>query len=354
MAEDRTEDLGERTMDPTPLRLAEARRRGSVARSADLTSAAVVLGGLLILALLAPQMLRDTTAMTAAMLDGRGETLDARAAGKLAGSAFEHAAASAAAVGGLLAGAVALAAVVGLAQVGPLVAAERISPDLRRISPRAGLARLFSGRTGFRAAMTLAKIALVGGCGYWAIREALPRLTGSGVLSGERLAVETGNLAGLLVLRIAVGLLALAGVDWLYQRWQHRRDLRTTPRRHAEDMRRMEGDGRVRHRRQQIGQQLADRRIARDVPSASVVAFARHGPAVALRLGEGAEGGQVRLVAKGTGFAALRICRVAAGAGVPTVTDTKAAHAIYKGCARGETVPRGLCEGLSTVDLTDG
>ena len=65
MATDRTEQPDERTQQPTELRLREARERGHVPRSAELTSAAGLLGGLLAVTLLGPGLLGDLTNMTA-------------------------------------------------------------------------------------------------------------------------------------------------------------------------------------------------------------------------------------------------------------------------------------------------
>ena len=63
-------EQGERTYEPTPLRLDEARRRGKVVRSHELTCTLVMLGGLGLLALLGPAILAALVKMTGAMLDG--------------------------------------------------------------------------------------------------------------------------------------------------------------------------------------------------------------------------------------------------------------------------------------------
>ena len=65
-----TDESGERTEQPTPLRLAEARRRGLVPRSGELSSAVVVLGAVSVFALFGPRLLGGLAQMTAALLDG--------------------------------------------------------------------------------------------------------------------------------------------------------------------------------------------------------------------------------------------------------------------------------------------
>ena len=340
MAEDRTDSLGERTEQPTPPRLKEARDRGQVPRSAELTSAAAVLAGLLALALLGPGLLVEMTKMTATFLEadpgasGRSEGLRELVARGAAGSLAR--------VGGMLAVVAGVVAGVGLLQVGPLAATKRLRPDLGRLSPAAGLRRLLSTRTIARAVATLAKIVLVGAAAYVVLGPLLPRLAAASGMAPSRLAGEAGRLAAGLALRIAMGLLVLAGADWLYQRWQHRRDLRMTRREWLQDMRKMEGDPRLRRRRREVGRQLTDWRIGRSVRSAAVVLSEPHGRAAALRYD--ATGGAPRVVAKGTGLSALRIRRSAEVAGVPVVTDAAAARAVCGACRTGEEVPEPLYE----------
>ncbi|MGB2824664.1 MAG: EscU/YscU/HrcU family type III secretion system export apparatus switch protein, partial [Phycisphaerae bacterium] len=118
MARHREDEYGERTHEPTSLRLAEARRRGQVPRSAELTSAAAALSCVLILALIGPGLLSEMTKMTATFLDGRSAGIGA-SGGELRELALRGAGRSAAMVCGLLVGCTGLAALVGLAQVGP-------------------------------------------------------------------------------------------------------------------------------------------------------------------------------------------------------------------------------------------
>ncbi len=346
MARYREDESGERTRQPTSLRLAEARRRGRVPRSAELTSAAAALGCLLVLALIGPGLLGEMTKMTATLLDGRSAGINA-SGGELKELALRGAGPSLAMVCGLLVGSAGLAALVGLVQVGPIVATDRIRPDPARISPRAGLERLLSLRTLVRGCLALAKLAAVAAVGYWAVRPALPRLAAASGLDAWHLAAEAGNLAGGVAVRVGLCLLALAAVDFLYQRWQHRQDLRMTPRQWAEDLRTMEGDWRVRRRRREIARQLGDWRAARQVPSASLVVFNPHGCAVAVRYAE-TDAAPV-VVARGAGFSALRIRRTAEAAGVPAVAAASAAREIHRRCRSGDEIPEALYEAVANL-----
>jgi flagellar biosynthetic protein FlhB len=228
-----------------------------VARSAELTSAAALLGSLIALGLLAPGLLDRLTKTTAALLDpdGHREALApsrARATECLASAAGSVAPAA----GALLAAGAAVAALTGFAQVGAAAAPGRIRPDFGRISPREGLRRLLSARSAVRGALAVAKVAAVGCVAYWTLRGALPRLAAAVGLDAWDLAAEAGRQTAALAMRVALCLLGLAAVDGLFQRWQHRRELRMTRREQADEWRQLEGDPRVRRRR---------RRAARDI-----------------------------------------------------------------------------------------
>lgn len=259
MAERETNQTGERTEKATPLRLQESRKRGQVPRSADLTSAAAGLCALLVLALAGPGLLRDMTAMTAAMLDGRDMALDP--ARDDVGQAVTAAAGGAIArTGGILAAIAVLIAVAAFAQVGPLWATERIAADWDRVSMSAGWRRLMSSRTLVRAVFTLAKVAAVAAVAWWSARPMAGRLVASPRLDALAFAGEAGNLAAAVMLRIGLCLLVLGVAEYIYQRFQHARDLRMTRQEWLDDMKRAEGDPGTRRRRGQLGRQITVRR----------------------------------------------------------------------------------------------
>jgi flagellar biosynthetic protein FlhB len=346
MADRRIDDTGERTEQPTSLRLREARQRGRVARSAELTSAAAALGGLIALVLLARPLLDEMTAMVRTLLDGRSAGLGARP-DELAGIAARGAGGAIAAVGGLLAASAALAVLTGLAQGGLTGAAEGIRPDFGRISPRRGLARLLSVRTLVRALLSGGKVVAIALAGYWTLKPLLRWLPATAALDGWDLAAEARGLAGTLALRIVLCLLGLAGVDSLYQRWQYRRDLRMTRREAREDLRQMEGDPQLRQRRRRIARELGDRRLPGQMSEASVVVVAARGPAVAIKYDETMTA--PRVVARGKDWLALRIRRLAEAAGLPLVEDGKTAREIYRQSRAGEDLPEALYDPVARI-----
>lgn len=242
-----SDSMAERTYEPTQLRLAEARRRGQVPRSADLAAAVVLLGGAAALGLLGARLLSESVDMTARLLDGRADPL--ASPGALADAAWAAVSPVVAAVAPLAAMLLLLAVVGNVVQIGLLAAAEPVRPDGSRISLASGVRRLLSARTLARGGFGVAKLAAIGLVAALSVAEALPQVAAMGRLAPADLAAEAGGMALGLAVRIALVLLALGVAEYLYQRRQHRRDLRMTRSEWLDDLRRMEAPELTRRRR---------------------------------------------------------------------------------------------------------
>ena len=245
-------EQGERTYEPTPLRLDEARRRGKVVRRHELTATLVMLGGLGLLALLGPAILAALVKMTGAMLDGCAVSKgDAWAMISMKGCVGPLVWPLSAMAGAL----VLLAVTVNLAQVGLPASTEQVKPDWQRVSVVAGFKRLWSARTLQRGAMLLLRLGAVGAVTYFTIRAAMPQIAAMGRVDAGSISgglAEAGSLVWQLTLRVGLALMAVGVLDYLYQRWQHRRDLRISHRQLRDDLRQMEGDPIMRNRRRQM------------------------------------------------------------------------------------------------------
>jgi len=331
-------EVGERTELPTPFRLAEARRRGQVARSGDVVAVAVMLAGLAGLAAAGPGLLRALTAMVATFLSSAGD-------GGAVAAAPAHGLAEA--VGALVSVAwpivVAPAVVAVLANVvqfGLLASVEPIRPDLRRLLPSAGLRRVLSTRSAVRAALGLAKVIAVVAVFAVTLRSKMEGIVEAALGGPGPLAAGLGRMACQLAVRLAVALGLLAAVDWLYQRWQHTQDLKITRRELLEDMRRMEGDVKLTGRRRRFARRIAGRRLAGRTPPGSVVIAAPRGPVVVVQARAAA--GVFRVVAQAGGSLAKSVRRQAQSRHLPVVTDAGLAERLIRRCRAGDRLPRKL------------
>ncbi|HEY8416780.1 MAG TPA: flagellar biosynthesis protein FlhB [Limnochordales bacterium] len=336
----------EKTEAPTPRRREEARKRGQVARTAELGTALVLLAGFGVAAAIADSGARSLAALTEHYLGQAGvwqpEAETTRAL-------FMHIVLeSALMVAPLMLVAGAVGAFSQIVQIGFLVSGEPLKPRLDRINPLAGLQRIVSRRALVDLVRSVAKVAVVGWIAYREVRGAmamLPTLL-------EVPLVDAVVLVGQVVLRtglwIGGALLVIAGADYLFQRTEHERQLRMSRQELKEELKQVEGDPQLRARIRQRQRQLASRRMMQAVPTADVVITNPVHLAVALKYDAATMAAPV-VVAKGAGLIARRIREIAEAHGVPLVEDVWLARALYEGVEIGSPIPVELYRAVADV-----
>jgi flagellar biosynthetic protein FlhB len=342
MADERDE---ERTEPASPRRREEARERGQVVRSADLSSALVLMAAVLALQFLGRPMIGGIFASAAAVLEGLA-LVDGDPAGLLTqfGGALTTVLLGFLPFLGLV---LAAALAANLVQVGFLFTARPLTPDFDRINPVSGLARLFSVRSLMRLVAGLLKLSVVALVVFWTLwaeRVRLVELSGRGF---EQILGVAVDLMLVLSLRAALALLVLALFEYGFQRWQHERDLRMSKQEVREELKRYEGDPRIRERRRAIQAQLALQRMLLGVPQATVVITNPTHLAVAVRFEKSMEAPVV--VAKGAEQLARRIRETALEHGVPVVERKDLARALYRTVDVGQSIPPGLYQAMAEI-----
>lgn len=342
MAEQTEED---RTEPATPRRREEARERGQVARSADLSSAVILLAAVLGLRFAGRPLIEGLFGSASTVLEGlAGVDGDPAALMARFGGAF-----TAVLLGFLPFAGIVFAAAVGanLVQVGFLWTATPLVPDLDRLNPATGLGRLFSLRGLIRLVGGLLKVALVGIVVFWTIwaeRAVLVEMSGRDF---EQIPGLTVELMQSLSLRAALALLVLALAEYGFQKWQFERDLRMSRRELREELRRFEGDPRIRERRRVLQRQLALDRMVLAVPQATVVITNPTHLAVAVRFEKPMDAPVV--VAKGAEQMARRIRESAMEHGVPIVERKDLARSLYGAVDVGQAIPSALYKAVAEI-----
>lgn len=343
------DDTAERTEQPTPSRLAEARRNGQVARSGELASALVVLGTAAVLSIVAPAMLQHATGLVQNMLTSASSRESA------ASSLLSEALPLALDVGILAASAVALAIAASLLQTGFVANPAALSVQASRMSPVGNLRRVFSLRGLARSLQTLLKVAIIAGLAYLTIRPALSESLGITVQPVWRMVESSGGMVGSLLIRVGLAMAALGVLDYLYQRWQHSQDLKMTPRQLREELKRDNGDPQLRNRRRQVSRRQAAA-SPQAMRQASVLITGRGGLAVAIRFA--APMRAPVMSAKASAGPGSELVELARSCGVPMVEDDELSLAIYRGCRSGQAVAgrhhEQLAEILAFAEQTRG
>ena len=339
-------DAGEKTEAPTQRRLQEAREKGQVAKSADLSAAVGLLAGLMLLNLFGPGMVQafmdlmrhglslDSAATTGEFALGSTLPLMLRYAWVLLGPFF---------VVMLI-----VAVVVNILQIGFLFTGTPLVPSIEKISPLKGLARIFSVRTAMKLVMNLAKVGIIGAIAYFTIKAFLGGLVGMSNLGFLECFGFGARMMFVLGLRLSVALFVLAIIDYAFQKYRLHQDLRMTKEEVKEELKRMEGDPTMRQRRRAVARQLAAQRMSQAVPKADVVVTNPTELAIALKYDHDTMSAP-KVVARGAGYMAQRIRTIAMENGVPIIERKPLAQALYKACDIGDYVPPELYRAVAEV-----
>lgn len=332
---------GERTEEATPRRLAEARRRGEIANSRDLSSAAVLAAVFGVLAMGAAAAVGRLVVYLATTAESAAAAGVGAAEAALARGLEEAGRALALPLGA----AAATALVVGLFQTGALVSGEALRLDPQRAMPR--LERVISLRALADVGKGLLKIIVVAALAWVTLAPLIADLVAlvgkpvRGVLTALAVVGET------LGFRLVLAAAAFGVADYFWQRHRHRRDLRMTREEVKREHKESEGDPQHKGERQRLHQELLEQRMLADVRKADFVVVNPDHIAVALRYDRDGEAAPV-VVAKGERLLAERIKEVAREAGVPIFRDVGLARSL-RDVQEGDEIPEALYEAVAEI-----
>ncbi len=325
-----------RTEKPTPKRRDEARKKGQIARSTDLTSAAVLLGGVVAVVITAPTMLNKFADVLRVGLSQSGDTHLAGRAG-LGGLASWGMMSVLSIAAPIAITAAAAGLVANLVQNRPRITGAAVKPQWSRINPRTGFKRLVGTKALFDAGKTLTKTAVVGVAAFLAI---WPRLTNLGQLAGSSPGQILEQLAGAvmtLAMYVCFAFIMIGIIDFAWQRYQHEKSLKMTKEEIRQESRQSDLAPEVRGaiRRRRYAQ--ARKRMMADVATADVVVTNPTHFAVALRYDGTRPAPEV--VAKGVDLVAAAIRKAAEEASVPVLQNPVLARALYREVEIGQMIP---------------
>src|SRR5271163_761891 len=337
---------GERTEEPSQKRLQDARERGQVPRSRELTNFATMIGGSAALVAVGGSLAGHLSQMMRRALSIDPQRL--REPDSMLSSLGE---ACISAVTALLPIFGALIALVLLASVmlgGWNFSTQALVPDFTRLSPLSGLKRLFGVRGASELGKALLKCAVVGGvCAAvvsWIFRDVL-------ALAHMEPRAAIGRGAGLMswcFVWLCASLALVAMVDEPLQLFQFKKSLRMTRQEVRDEAKESDGRPETKQRIRQLQQTLARRRMMHKVPTADVVIVNPTHFAVALKY-DPKKMRAPRVLAKGVDLVAQNIRRIAAEHRVPVFESPKLARALYRSTDLNKEIPAGLYVAVAQV-----
>lgn len=327
----------DRNEQATSFKLEKAHRRGSIAKSQEVTFACVLLAATACLWGLGEATLRElATLIPRAFAHSQHATLNQAVALRLVSELGLFTLQAVAAVLFVL---WLTALALGAAQARGVFTAEPLKPNFDRINPAANFKRLFSVKTLFEAGRTSLKLAVMAAVvAAWGLAQ-VDEVVGLLALPAGGLLHRSLALLGEALALVAVLFVAFAYVDWLYTRWDFMRQMRMSKREIKEEHKEREGDPRIKARLRELRAEWAKRaRSVKRVGEADVLLTNPTHYAVAVEYRHG-EMPAPRVIAKGAGDLALRMRREASRRGVPIVENRPLARALFAEVAQDHFVP---------------
>jgi flagellar biosynthesis protein FlhB len=324
MADD--QDKSQQTEEPTAKRLEQAREAGDIVKSHEVTALILLGGGTLAIAMFGKYtMIGIAKALTAFLAQPDAMSVDGAGISAMLRVLLVQLSSAC----GPFFAVMAIAALAGhLIQGRPTFSLDRIAPNLSKLSPLAGLKRMFGLEGWVNLLKGLIKIAIVGAAIWtqlWPERGHLESILGQSTVQ------VVGDMSHLLFKVLVASLSALgviAGADYFFQRMQWLKRNRMSKQEIKEEYRQNEGDPTIKAKIRQLRHERAKKRMMAAVPSATVVIMNPTHYAVALKYESGKTAAPI-CVAKGVDALALRIRAVAEENDVPVVENPPLARALH-------------------------
>ncbi len=341
--------MGDKTEAATPKRRSEARKKGQVAKSREVSSMSVLLGVLMVLH---ATIANAATLVMAYFKDivshlGKDQTtvLTAQTVMRLAGGFWLLVAQ---ALAPMLLAAMVLGIAVNIAQTGPIWATEALAWDFNKLNPATGLKRFASPASAVELVKSLYKIGIVGYIAYSTIYSSYPALLltcRADLMAGIPMVAE---MAYNLAIRIVMTMLVLAALDYAYQRWQFEKNLRMSKEEIRQERKNDDGNPEIKGRIRAKQRAMAKKRMMAEVPTADVIVTNPTHFAVALKYDPKTMRAPI-LVAKGQDLIALKIRELAQENNVPIVENPPLARTLFKNGSLGREIPGDLYEAVAEV-----
>jgi flagellar biosynthesis protein FlhB len=343
------ESAGEKIFPATAHRRMEARKKGTVARSMDMS------GALVLLSLMIALHQALTSGLAFASIQGDiyqafvfnphpfGFTL----------TTFRHWQLTAAlwmlrTVGPILAVAFVVGLAANIAQVGLVVSIEAAAPDWNRVNPAKGFERMFSMRGTAELLKGICKIVMIGWICWYEVYGSLDDIISSASLPLPLFLSHVGDVIWSIAIRVAVLLAGIAVADYAFQKQQYEKMMRMSREEMKQEVKQQDGDPLIKQRIRQKQRQLAKNRMMHAVPTADVVITNPTHFAVALKYDPKTMKAP-KVVAKGQDEVALAIKELARESKVPLVENRPLARSLFDTVKLNKDVPPELFRAVAEV-----
>jgi flagellar biosynthetic protein FlhB len=337
---------GEKTEKATPKKKEDARKKGQVAKSQELSPAIALTAFFFLLMMTGASMLESFQGiMRESLVTYTGWQVNEE---NLKVIVLQMAFEVVKIVGPILALSFLVALAVNYMQVGWLVTTEPLKMKLEKLDPIKGAKRLFSLRSIVELFKSLLKISAGIFVAYVILWDAKEELMQLSLLSLGSVLAFTGDEVVKLGIYIGLLLLILAVLDYAYQRFEHAKNLRMSKQDIKDEHKQAEGDPLIKSKIRQRQRSMALRRMMQELPKADVIITNPTHFAVAIRYDPN-DMSAPTVIAKGQDYMALKIREIAKKHRIITMENKPLARALYSQVEIGQQIPEELFKAVAEV-----
>lgn len=336
----------EKTEKATPKKKKESREKGQVARSADMPASFILLLVFASFMMLGGHYKQNVFFMFQELLEHW--LLYEVTPDNVLAFMFNIALKMLLALAPIFAIAFVVAIIGNVAQFGFLLTNEPLKMKLSKLNPLQGFKQIFSLRSLVEFAKSVLKLLVIGLMVYSTLSGEWENFLLLNTIPVAQAFAYAANITIKLGLQIGALLIVLAIADYMYQRYDHAKKQRMSKQDIRDEYKKSEGDPLIKSKIKERQRRMAMQRMMQDVPSADVIITNPTHYAVALKY-DGSQMEAPMIVAKGTGYVALRIREIAKEHDVMTMENKPLARALYHRAEIGDAIPGDLFQAVAEV-----
>ena len=335
---------GEKTEEPTAKKRADARKKGQVARSQELNTAFVLLGGFLILKVFWMYIYGNIAEYTIYLYSHISQSTTTEGITELFIGIMLLLAKT---VMPVMFSILIVGLAVNIYQVGIMFSTDRLEFNLGKLNPINGFGRIFSKRSIVELIKSIFKIIIIGFFLYLYLKDQIPLVPQFIFFDLPYSLATIADIIFKMAFQVILVIMIMAAADYAYQQWQTTQDLKMSKQEVKDEFKQMEGDPQIKGKIRQKQRQMAMQRMMSEVPKADVIITNPTHLAVALKYKKGMIAPLV--VAKGQDLVAEKIKQIARENYILIVENKPVARALYEAVEVGGSVPAELYQAVAEI-----
>ncbi|MBS4536035.1 flagellar biosynthesis protein FlhB [Clostridium sp. D2Q-14] len=338
----------EKTEKPTAKKRKEAREKGQVLKSRELTSAFLLIFAFLSLRIFGKYMLENLHDFTVMIFSDDNIYKSLYTVENLSIFFMNMIIITGKIVAPIIGTVFVMAIVINYLQVGFLFTTKTLNVKISRINPIEGFKKIFSTKSLVELIKATIKIFIIGYVVISYVRNNMNIIYNLFNMEINEITKNIGSLTFGIAIRSGGILLLLAIFDYWYQWWQHEKNLKMTKQEIKQEHKQSDGDPLIKSKIKEKQRQIAMKRMMQDVPKADVIITNPTHYAIALEYNnEKYEAPYV--LAKGKDIVAQKIKEIAKDSDVPMVENKLLARSLYSSCEVGDSIPEELYQAVAEV-----